>query len=286
MPVSRRELLSGALLTVGGVLLAGCTAGSERVGPGVSTRHAYGSDRSQFGDLYRPSGVGRAGVVVIIHGGFWLAEYDLALGAPLAADLAARGYTAFNLEYRRVGNGGGWPSTLQDVSDGIDLLADLDVDASRVVVVGHSAGGQLAAWAAGRAHRSAGQPGHDPKVPVTAVVSQAGVLDLAQAQRQGVGGSAVVGLLGGTPSGVAERYAVADPIGQVPLTQPVLCVHSRTDGNVPFGQSTAYVTAATAAGARARLIEVQGDHFTLIDPASADWAVVIQALPGLLAISR
>ncbi len=209
------------------------------------TRHSYGADSSQFGDLYRPAGAAKAGVVVVIHGGFWLSQYDLTLGAPLARDLVGRGYSVLNLEYRRVGNGGGWPATLADVGDGIDMLASLDVDHSRVVAIGHSAGGQLAAWAAGRAQRAAGTPGANPKVAVTAVVSQAGVLDLATAARQGVGGSAVVDFVGGTPEQIPDRYSDADPIEQVPLTAPVLCVHSRADQNVPFAQSSAYVSAAT-----------------------------------------
>jgi acetyl esterase/lipase len=120
----------------------------------------------------------------VLHGGFWLAEYDLGLGAPLAADLASRGYASFNLEYRRVGDGGGWPTTLQDVADGIDLLASLNVDTSHVVAIGHSAGGQLAAWAAGRSRLPVSAPGRNPKVAVTAVVSQAGVLDLTTAQHR------------------------------------------------------------------------------------------------------
>ena len=106
------------------------------------TRHSYGPDPSQFGDLYLPAGTAKKGLAVVLHGGFWLAEYDLSLGAPLAADLASRGFASFNLEYRRVGDGGGWPTTLQDVADGIDLLASLNVDTSHVVAIGHSAGGQ------------------------------------------------------------------------------------------------------------------------------------------------
>jgi acetyl esterase/lipase len=218
----------------------------------------------------------------VLHGGFWLAEYDLSLGAPLAADLASRGYPSFNLEYRRVGDGGGWPTTLQDVSDGIDLLASLKVDTSHVVVIGHSAGGQLAAWAAGRSRLPASAPGRNPKVTVTAVVSQAGVLDLATAATTGVGGNAEDEFLGGGPAQVPQRYAVADPIKQVPLKAPVLCVHSRADQNVPFAQSVSYVAAARAAGAVATLTEVEGDHFTLIDPTSAAWRTVVDALPRLL----
>src|SRR5215469_3626239 len=104
-------------------------------------RHQYGQDPAQFGELWLPGGTrSPAGTVVVIHGGFWRARYDLSFGRPLAADLARRGYTAWNLEYRRALAGGGWPGTFEDVADGIDLLASLPVDTERVVAVGHSAG--------------------------------------------------------------------------------------------------------------------------------------------------
>ncbi|MGI8760770.1 MAG: alpha/beta hydrolase family protein [Jatrophihabitantaceae bacterium] len=279
MTITRRRLLAGAL---GASALASCSGQTAVVSTHPSTRHAYGRDPSQFGELYRPHAAARPGTVVIIHGGFWRAQYDLSLGAPLAADLAARGWTAWNLEYRRVGGGGGWPATLSDVAAGIDLLATLHVDTSRVVAVGHSAGGQLAVWAAGRAELAADAPGAEPRVQLRAAVSQAGVLDLVTAADQQIGGSAVADLLGGAPGQVPSRYADADPIHQVPLRAPVLCVHSRSDTNVPFAQSAAYVAAATSAGADARLAEVSGDHFTLIDPKSSDWTLVVDALPGLL----
>ena len=134
----------------------------------MASRHSYGDDPSQYGVLY-----GEGPVAVVIHGGFWKAEYDLTLMDALCEDLAGRGFTAFNIEYRRLGNGGGVPATLDDVSAAIDHLATLDVDLSRVVTIGHSAGGHLAAWAATR---------EDPKVAVTHVVSQAGVLDLQRAR--------------------------------------------------------------------------------------------------------
>ncbi|MEJ7703545.1 MAG: alpha/beta hydrolase [Geodermatophilaceae bacterium] len=116
------------------------------------TRYDYGPDPSQFGELYLPRSGGPFPVIVVIHGGFWRSAYDLSLGTPLAEDLAGRGYAAWNLEYRRLGNGGGWPTTLQDVADGIDLLAVLaadgsPVDVSRVATLGHSAGGT---WRSGR----------------------------------------------------------------------------------------------------------------------------------------
>jgi acetyl esterase/lipase len=246
--------------------------------------HRYGTDPAQFGELSRPDGES-LGTVVIIHGGFWRARYDLSLGRPLAADLAARGYTAWNLEYRRARAGGGWPATFEDVAAGIDLLAALPADSSRVVAVGHSAGGHLAAWAAGRAGLPPGAPGAPGPgfTAVTGVVAQAGVLALADCAREHVGGTAAPDLMGGGPDELPEEYRLTDPIAAVPIPAPVLCLHSRGDANVPFSYSERYVAAATAAGGRASLVELHGDHFTLIDPAAPDWAEVIAALPGLLA---
>ena len=246
--------------------------------------HRYGAGADQFGELWLPDGAA-AGTVVVIHGGFWRARYDLSLGRPLAADLAARGYAAWNLEYRRALAGGGWPGTFEDVAAGIDLLATLPVDSSRVVAVGHSAGGHLAAWAAGRgSFRAPGAPGANPAVAVTGVIAQAGVLALADCAREHVGGTAAVDLMGGGPDERPEEYRLADPVAAVPLGVPVLCLHSRGDENVPYSYSERYVAAATAAGGRATLTETHGDHFTLIDPASADWAAAIAALPVLLSL--
>jgi len=251
------------------------------------TIHRYGPDPAQFGELWQPAtGARHPGTVVIMHGGFWQAGYDLTLGRPLAADLAARGYAAWNLEYRRALAGGGWPATFQDVSAGIDLLATLPVDTSRVVVVGHSAGGHLGVWAAGRAKLPAGAPGAPgggPFVPVTAVVSQAGVLSLADCARDPVGSIPARDLMGGEPQDLPAEYRLADPLAAVPVPATVLCLHSRADDRVPFAFSEWYVAAATAAGGDAELIETHGDHFTLIDPASPDWAEIISRLPGLLA---
>ena len=243
----------------------------------------YGADPEQYGELWMPAGVA-AGTVVVVHGGFWRARYDLSLGRPLAADLAARGYATWNLEYRRAGGRGGWPGTFEDVAAGIDLLADLPVDTSRVVAIGHSAGGHLAAWAAGRDRLPAGVPGARPRVTLTGVVSQAGVLALADCARERVGDTAALDLMGGTPDELPERYRLADPIAAVPVAATVLCMHSRADDEVPFSYSERYVAAAEKAGGRARLAETGGDHYTLIDPATPDWAAIIDALPALLGV--
>jgi len=253
----------------------------RRPGTARPVRHDYGPDRFQFGELTRPTQRSR-GTVVVVHGGFWRAQYGLALGRPLAADLADRGYTAWNIEYRRVGNGGGWPATLEDVAAAIDHLDSLDVDIDHVVSVGHSAGGHLAVWAAGRPGIHDGAVGSAPVVRLRGAVSQAGVLDLVTAAAEGTGGTAVTDLLGGGPDAVPVRYRIADPFQAIPLDVPVVCVHTTADSDVPYAQSVAYVAAASAAGANATLQTPPGDHFTLIDPADPGWDVVVDALPALL----
>ena len=277
--MDRRTFLALPGLGLLGASLVGC--GDDGAGDPASSAVsqtprtlAYGEDPSQFAELYLPSGTPR-GVVVVIHGGFWKAAYDLSLGRPLAASLAERGWAAWNLEYRRVGNGGGAPATLDDVAAGIDALAEVpDLDTSTVVTLGHSAGGHLATWAASRG-RFAQWPA---RVPVTHVVSQAGVLDLGSAYDEGLGGGAVEAFLGHPPG---ADDAPADPARQVPLDVPVWCVHGTGDDIVPIGQSRAYVAAATAAGARAELVEVDGDHFVVIDPASDAWARTLAILDSL-----
>lgn len=260
----RRRTFVGAAAALG--VLAAC--GEDPPVNPAGGRHAYGDDPSQFGELSLPEGDPR-GVVVVIHGGFWKAEYDLSLGRPLAESLVGQGWAAWNLEYRRVGNGGGTPETFDDVAGGIDLLADLGVGLSTVVTLGHSAGGHLATWAAGRP---------DPRVAVTHVVSQAGVLDLRAADAAGLGAGAVAALLG-HPAGSADR--AYDPQQQVPLEVPVWCVHGRDDAIVPPSQSQGYVEAATRAGGSAELVEVAGDHFVVIDPRSGAWATQLEILAAL-----
>ena len=254
------------------------------------SRHRYGSDESQYGELYLPTGARRPGAVIVIHGGFWKACYGADLGAPLAADLAARGWAAWNLEYRRVGNGGGWPNTLADVAAGIDLLADLgsadgssiELDLHRVVAIGHSAGGHLATWAAARPGLPEGAVGAAPRVRLTGAISQAGVLDLVQGAADDLGTGAVPRLLGGHPDEAPEPYQLASPLHRLPLGVPVRCLHARDDDAVPFSQSVDYVRAARAAGDDAALIEVTGGHFAVIDPASTAWQAALALLPDLL----
>lgn len=259
--LTRRSLLAGT----GVALVAGCAEAQDDEGeapmPGTE-RITYGDHPAQLLELTRPTSEPR-GLVVVVHGGFWKAAYDLSLGRPLARSLVEHGWIAANLEYRRVGGGGGWPATFDDVAAGIGALAGLS---DTVVTLGHSAGGHLAVWAAG-----------SPGLGVTHAISQAGVLDLAAAASDNLGGGAVVALLGQDP----PDASLVDPTAQLPLDVPVWCVHGRTDDIVPPSQSRDYVARAVAAGATAELVEVDGDHFVVIDPDSAAWATTLAILDGL-----
>lgn len=283
-PVGRRSLLA-LLAAAGAAVLTACGirgtgAGSGSAGGAAPQRYGYGEDPSQFADLYLPDR-GVRGVVVIIHGGYWRSTYGAELGEPLARDLAGRGYACWNLEYRRAGNGGGWPATFDDVAAGIDALgraaAEHGLDLGSTTALGHSAGGHLAVWAAGRARLPSGAPGAGmPAVPLTAVVSQAGVLDLGEARELRLSDDAVENLLGAP--GDAERYRLADPMTAIPLDIPVYAVHGTEDTTVPPSQAENYVAAATAAGAAAELVLVPGDHFDVITPGTEAWERIVGLL--------
>jgi acetyl esterase/lipase len=278
VPPDRRTLLryagSAALAPLLAPLVAACETRPVSSDPEPQgERIAYGDDPSQFGELTLTSGTPK-GLVVVVHGGFWKAAYDLSYGRPLARSLVRHGWAAWTIEYRRVGNGGGVPQTLDDVAAAIDAVAGRDLPLDRVIGLGHSAGGHLATWAASRGRFERWRA----RVELTAVVSQAGVLDLWSAYDDDLGGGAVRAFLGHRPGPGDDRV---DPLHQVPLDIPVHCVHGVGDDVVPIAQSHSYVRAATEAGARAELTEVPGDHFTVIDPGSDAWRQTLDIIDGL-----
>ncbi|MEY9774745.1 acetyl esterase/lipase [Arthrobacter sp. MW3 TE3886] len=272
-------IAAAAAVTLGAVSAA-CSPGPKE---DAVKRHKYqyGEDPSQWGELFLPEVAAPKGVVVVIHGGYWRSQYGAELGEPLAKDLAAHGMAAWNLEYRRAGNGGGWPNTFADVLAGIDKLGELagehGLGLDRVVALGHSAGGHLAVWAAGRSRLAGlGAPDADRQlmrrgdddgaVQLTGVVSQSGVLNLAAAERLNLSNGAVSNFLGGSSEKYPKRHKFADPMSAVPLGVPVYAVHGTEDDTVPVSQSETYAGAAKAAGAPVQLLKVPGDHFALIDP--------------------
>ena len=257
-----------------GVLVAGCGEGpSTSAAPRArrSQRVRYGDQDDQVADLRLPDGDPSA-TLVLIHGGYWQPGYGLDLMEPLAERFTDLGYATWNVEYRHTGDH--YEDTTSDVAAAVDRLGGggptegLD---QKVVLLGHSAGGHLAAWAASR---SADTPGGKPHVAVRGAVSLSGLLDLTRAATDPRSLSPVTAFMGGTPAGQADAYAVADPTLLVPASCPVWAVHAADDQVVSAEQSTRYVTADRAAGGTARAVTVPGDHFTLIDPDSDDFPTI------------
>jgi acetyl esterase/lipase len=254
---------------------------------GRGRSYSYGPDPSQSAELHVPPGAGPHPVMVLIHGGSWQSRYGKRVMRGLAGDLVRRGWAVWNIEYRRVGNGGGWPATFEDVAGAIDHLAVVRhpaLDMGRVSVLGHSAGGHLALWAASREQLPAGAPGElpegKPAVALCSAISQAGVCDLTGSYARSQGG-ATRGLMGGSPQEFPERYAAGDPARLLPVSIPVLLVHGTLDETVSIELSRSYARAAQAAGSEVELIEIAGDagrHRTHIDPVGPAWAAVTSRL--------
>jgi acetyl esterase/lipase len=256
-------------------------------------RLAYGSDSSQYGELRLPAGPGPHPVAVLIHGGCFKAAYatlrDL---APMADALKSAGIATWNIEYRRVGQpGGGWPGTYLDVGQAVDHLRKLapqhGLDTNRAVIVGHSAGGHLAMWAAGRARVPDGSAIHSAHpLSVRGVLDLAGPLDLSQniAGYEGLCRDTVItSLLGGSPATAPERYAQASPRQLVPLGVPQVILMGEHEDFVPRSLAEEYVRAATQAGDQARLIVIPGvGHFEIASPQATTWPQVESVIKSLL----
>ena len=240
-------------------------------------RLPYGTDPNQFADLRLPRDKKQAPVVMNIHGGYWRARYDLVHAGHFCAVLTAKGCATWNIEYRRVGNaGGGWPGTMEDVTNAYRFLAQIaprySLDPSKVLVMGHSAGAQLALCLAA----------HDPSVQ--RVMSLAGVTDLQRAYDLHLSNDAVVEFLGGKPNEVPDHYQDADPMRlHVPRASQVI-FHGLADNVVPFEFSRDYVAKKKKAHEKVELVEVpNADHFDLIDPRSKAWPQVEANVLHLLA---
>jgi acetyl esterase/lipase len=221
-------------------------------------------------------------VAVVLHGGFWRAQQGRRQTHLLCDDLAARGWAAWNVEYRRLGrqSGGGYPRTLDDVAAAVDHLADMPAhegglslfrfDLARVVAIGHSAGGHLAAWLATRER---------PRVAVSGVVAQAGVVDLRLASELRLSNGVVHRFLGGTPDAVPERYARASPAERLPLGVPALLTHGGRDDIVPPVMSERFASAARAAGDEVALVaEPDEGHYGHMEPGNPLWQAVTRWL--------
>ncbi len=237
--------------------------------PKASARIAYGKDAAQFGDLYLPRGPAPHPTVIFFHGGFWRNTINLNQAANLCQALASAGAAVWNLEYRRLGDpGGNWSGISDDIIHGAEHLASLgaryNLDLTRLVAAGHSAGGQLALWLAAQR-----------VVDLRGVTGLAAISDLRRAWTLQLDGGVIRELLGGTPEQIPQRYDAASPRELLPISVPQRLLHGTADTVVPFDMSQRF---AKASG-NSKLIPLPGaSHVDLIDPQSRVWATVQKAI--------
>lgn len=258
--------------------------------PRADARNQYGDGQYQFGDLRLPDAEEPYPLVIAIHGGYWRSRYDLAYLGHACAALRRRGVATWNIEYRRIGQpGGGWPGTFVDVALAADYVRELvneyPIDRTRVVAVGHSAGGHLACWLATR-HNIAPQSELHVEYPLAlrGVVSLAGVLDLRRAWELQLSANATQELLREPPEAAPARYAATSPIELLPAGVPQTLIHGADDENVPIELSRRYSEVARERGDAVNLIELpKTGHFEIVDPRTSQWRTVEDAVMALLA---
>ncbi|ORM31898.1 alpha/beta fold hydrolase [Williamsia sp. 1135] len=297
-----------SLATIGVVLVAGCTdddgASSEQTTSASIQDDAKvtslsevtvqridyptldGTDPEQnWGDLYLPAGpqnVDSIPLVVLIHGGAWQSQLGANLFDPFARDLAAKGMAVYNIEYRRVGSGGGWPTTFEDVSQALDNVAAIDkkfpqLETTDALVVGHSAGAQLAVWGGTRHKLESDEVGSNPKFRPTKVISLAGPLDMVQAVKNG--DDRIVTALGGTPEQVPDRYTSVDPIQNIDPGTPVIAVHGTADTVVLPSLSQRYVDAVNKQNGTGKVILLDGeDHGSIVTSTKPVYGQIIDII--------
>ncbi len=257
--------------------------------PAVAADHrlAYGPHPDQFGDLYLPAGSGPHPVVLLIHGGCWLVDYGLEPLGEFCTALAGLGAAVWSIEYRRLGRDGGWPATFLDVAAAADFLRELAprfrLDLDRVIAAGHSAGGHLALWAAGRRRLPPASPLFAPDpLPIQGVLALAAIPDLVEAVRQAICDDACQQLIGGLPEEKPERYAAGSPHALLPLGVPQRHIAGREDPFVPL----AYLQTCTAAAGQVDDVRLdilpEAGHFEVVTRHSAAWPLVRAAALTLL----
>lgn len=258
----------------------------------ATARVAYGADSLQFGDLRLPDGAGPFPVAIVIHGGCWVSRYaNIRNSTPLADALRDAGVATWNIEYRRTDSpGGGWPNTFIDVAMAAEHLRELarthPLDLSRVVTVGHSAGGHLALWLAALPQLPAASPiARRAPLSVKGVVALAGIHDLRgfRTYQENSCGPVVDAFMGGAPDMVPERFAAGSPAELMPLTVPQVQVVGSLDRVMPQAARNAQFAAVRAAGGEIDLVVLDGlGHHELMSPRTAAFPAIRDAVLRLL----
>jgi acetyl esterase/lipase len=297
-----RRCIAAVAVTLTGILVAACGSGnSDRVAttapppptvnPGITVQRIDYPTRGprdpaqNWGDLYLPAGlqaVDTIPLVVLIHGGAWKSRLNASTMSSYATDLAKRGMAVWNIEYRRVGSGGGWPTTFTDVADALDHVIAIDEQFPQLtvddeLVVGHSAGAQLAVWGGTRNSLHANEVGSNPKFRPTRVVSLAGPLDMVYAAHHG--DRHVVAVLGGTPEAVPDRYRSVNPIEHIDPTVPIIAVHGNRDTVVPLVLSQRYIDEVHRRGGIGGMVVEDGEnHGSIVDPKSKAYPRILDII--------
>lgn len=258
---------------------------------------SYGEDANNFGHLRLPQGTGPFPVAVLIHGGCFRAEFaKLDELSQMAEALRREGVATWNIEYRRLGQpGGGWPGTYRDIGQGIDHLRELatnyPLDLGNVVIIGHSAGGHLALWAASRLALPSADPLYMPSpIQPRGVVDLAGLPDLrtdVRGYEEACSRPVVHEMLGGEP-GIAGRNGVsASPDERLPLGVRQRIVLGEFEDFVPPPMAGAYIAKAQASGDDAQLVTIpRAGHFEIAASTTEAWPAVLQTILNLFEASE
>ncbi|MBM7369515.1 alpha/beta fold hydrolase [Gordonia hydrophobica] len=242
-------------------------------------------DRQNWADVYLPPGEHEKNsvpLVVLIHGGGWESKLGADVFVSLSKRLAERGLAVYNLEYRRVGSGGGWPTTFKDVAAALDFVPHVqsalpEISLHNAIVVGHSAGGQLAMWSGTRHNLEPDEIGASPVFRPTYAISLAGTLDMRQAVLNGNPRARRV--MGGLPSEVPSHYTSVSPIENIDPDMPIIAMTGTADTVVPPSMSSNYVKAVKKAGGRGALVTFPGvDHTRIVAPDAETFPQIIETI--------
>lgn len=261
-------------------------------------RIPYGTDASQFGDLWLPQtgSHARSPVLVFFHGGWWKSAYDLGYAGYLCEALRGEGIATWSVEYRRVGStGGGWPATFRDAASGFDFIVELarsyPLDLSRVITMGHSAGGHLAFWIAGRHHIPEDSEVFvkGPSLSLRGTISLSGAVDLGlllelcHDPEFAHDREEVYALMGGSPQDVPGRYRAGDPGALLPFQARQVLLQGSADDQIPPDLPARWVGKSRAVGSVAEARIISGaDHFDVVDPKSKAWGTVLAQIRSML----
>lgn len=219
-------------------------------------------------DLHRPAAK-IPPLLVYVHGGAWRAgsREDVPV-----LDLVNHGFAIASVDYR-LSTQALFPAQIHDIKAAIRFLRakadELRIDASRIAIIGSSAGGHLAALTGvsnGHAELEGTVGTHlDQSSRIDAIVSFYGASNLQSILGQstefglGVRIPALKLLLGDLPERVPALAKLASPVSHLDVNDPsLLLIHGDADPQMPLAQSEELQRACEAAKIRSKLITLPG----------------------------